>query len=133
MNYYRRRDQGASKTFASPCHPKTQKYNIDKLLPHIAEEYNYRITNHLLIKKIICPRRDKIIMNSLEHVSQHRKNNSSLGEKNYSRGRTAPGKHRSLHCKTTTHTTKAIVNEEQVKVVPRKLKNFRKIIPNNKL
>lgn len=36
-----------------------------KLLPHIAEEYNYRITNHLLLKKIISPKRDKTIMHSI--------------------------------------------------------------------
>jgi hypothetical protein len=41
-----------------------------KLLPHIQEEYQYRITNHLLIKKIISPKRDKIIMNSLENIKR---------------------------------------------------------------
>jgi hypothetical protein len=42
-----------------------KRYEKGKILPHISEEYNYRITNHLLIKKIISPRRDKIIMGSL--------------------------------------------------------------------
>jgi hypothetical protein len=42
-----------------------RRYENIKLLPHIAEEYNFRITNHLLIKKIISPKRDKIIVQSL--------------------------------------------------------------------
>ena len=42
-----------------------KRYENNKLLPHIAEEYHFRITNHLLLKKIISPKRDKIIMQSL--------------------------------------------------------------------
>lgn len=33
-----------------------------KLLPHIVGEYEYRITNKLLVQKIMKPRRDRIIM-----------------------------------------------------------------------
>jgi hypothetical protein len=32
-----------------------------KLLPHIAEEYQYKITNQLLVQKIMNPKRDKLI------------------------------------------------------------------------
>lgn len=57
----------------SQQHPSPpRRYDPPKLLPHIIEEYQYRITNHLLIKKIISPKRDKIIMNSLENVRRHR-------------------------------------------------------------
>lgn len=63
------------------------------MLPHIAEEYHFRITNHLLLKKIISPKRDKVIMQSLSNVgkrlgSSHSNHsnmshgqNHSLGEK----------------------------------------------------
>lgn len=49
--------------------PKTSQYEIaqlQKLLPHITEEYQYRITNDLLRYKIANPRRDKIIMEALQ-------------------------------------------------------------------
>lgn len=48
--------------------PKTSHYaasRTKKLLPHIIEEYQYRITNELLSHKISHPRRDKIIAESL--------------------------------------------------------------------
>lgn len=40
-----------------------------KLLPHIIGEYEYRITNKLLVHKILNPRRDKLIMDSLMNAS----------------------------------------------------------------
>ena len=40
-----------------------------KLLPHIHEEYSFRITNRLLIYKIMHPKRDKNITDSLLHTS----------------------------------------------------------------
>ena len=40
-----------------------------KLLPHIIGEYEYRITNKLLVHKILNPRRDKLIMDSLLNAS----------------------------------------------------------------
>jgi len=49
--------------------PKTSQYEIaqlHKLLPHITEEYQYRITNDLLRYKIAKPRRDKIIMEAVQ-------------------------------------------------------------------
>jgi hypothetical protein len=39
------------------------------MLPHINEEYEFRITNKLLIQKIANPRRDRIIIDSLAHTS----------------------------------------------------------------
>lgn len=57
-----------------------KRYNNSKILPHITEEYNYRITNYLLIKKIISPKRDKTIMQSLEALS--RKYHSAHGKLN---------------------------------------------------
>ena len=53
-----------------------KKYENNKLLPHIAEEYHFRITNHLLLKKIISPKRDKIIMRSL--INLGKKGNRSV-------------------------------------------------------
>ena len=47
-----------------------KRYENNKLLPHIAEEYHFRITNHLLLKKIISPKRDKIIMQSLSNLGK---------------------------------------------------------------
>ena len=55
-----------------------KRYNNSKILPHITEEYNYRITNYLLIKKRINPKRDKTIMQSLEGLS--RKYHSAHGK-----------------------------------------------------
>lgn len=46
---------------------KTSQYQLtqeQKLLPHITEEYQFRITNELLDHKIKNPRRDKIIIQS---------------------------------------------------------------------
>lgn len=43
-------------------------YRKDKLFPHISDEYNFRINNRILISKIINPRRDKIIIDSLMHT-----------------------------------------------------------------
>jgi hypothetical protein len=53
------------------------------LLPHIAEEYHYRITNHLLLKKIISPKRDKIIVQSMEGMRKNYSghSNASSGDK----------------------------------------------------
>ena len=48
-----------------------------KILPHIAEEYNFRITNHLLVKKIMNPKRDKIIKNSLEKAKKFVRSSSN--------------------------------------------------------
>jgi hypothetical protein len=46
--------------------PQKKRHNHNKkILPHITEEYNYLITNYLLIKKIISPKRDKTILQSL--------------------------------------------------------------------
>lgn len=53
--------------------PKTSHYSSNKtkkLLPHIIEEYQYRITNELLSHKISHPRRDKLIA---ESFSSHEK------------------------------------------------------------
>lgn len=47
-----------------------KKYETSKLLPHITEEYHFRITNHLLLKKILSPKRDKLIVSSLENVNR---------------------------------------------------------------
>lgn len=58
---------------------QTKKYEGLKPLPHISEEYNYRTTNHLLIKKIISPRRDKVIMHSLEGVGKNSSGHSRSG------------------------------------------------------
>lgn len=40
-----------------------------KLLPHIIGEYEYRITNKILVHKILNPRRDKLIRDSLLNAS----------------------------------------------------------------
>ena len=56
-----------------------------KMLPHIVEEYQYRITNHLLIKKIISPKRDKIIVNSLQKVKRLHRSNTLARHKPTSR------------------------------------------------
>lgn len=56
-----------------------------KMLPHIVEEYQYRITNHLLIKKIISPKRDKIIVNSLQKVKRLHRSNTLAKHKTVSR------------------------------------------------
>ena len=46
-----------------------EDYKRARLYPHISDEYDYRINNRLLIAKIINPRRDKIIMDSLINAS----------------------------------------------------------------
>lgn len=38
------------------------------MFPHIADYYNFRINNRILLAKIINPRRDKTIMESLAHA-----------------------------------------------------------------
>lgn len=40
-------------------------YRCSRILPHITEQYQFRINNRLLIEKIINPRRDKTIIDSL--------------------------------------------------------------------
>lgn len=48
-------------------------YNMRKMLPHIAEEYDYQTTNRLLMEKISHPRRNKLILDSLRTCDgQHR-------------------------------------------------------------
>ncbi len=34
---------------------------VNKILPHITEEYQFKITNQLLLNKIMNPKRDKLI------------------------------------------------------------------------
>jgi len=60
------------RTAQNPARSKQQmkQYHHSKILPHIIEEYNYRITNYLLIKKIISPKRDKTIMQSLQSLTR---------------------------------------------------------------
>lgn len=56
--------------------PKTSHYaasRTKKLLPHIIEEYQYRITNELLSHKISHPRRDKLIAESFSSHSRAKK------------------------------------------------------------
>lgn len=56
--------------------PKTSHYaasKTKKLLPHIIEEYQYRITNELLSHKISHPRRDKIIAESFSSHDKGKK------------------------------------------------------------
>lgn len=74
----------------SDDHPARKKqhlkrYQNSKILPHIIEEYNYRITNYLLIKKIISPKRDKTIMQSLQ--SLNRKYHSAHGNHSHTAAR----------------------------------------------
>ena len=38
-----------------------QPKSVNKILPHITEEYQYKITNQLLLHKIMNPKRDKLI------------------------------------------------------------------------
>lgn len=45
------------------------EYKNTKALPHINEEYQFRITNKNLVQKLINPRRDKTIINSLANTS----------------------------------------------------------------
>lgn len=55
--------------------PQTSQYQIaqlQKLLPHITEEYQYRITNELLQHKIANPRRDKIIVEAVQSAGHSR-------------------------------------------------------------
>jgi hypothetical protein len=57
-----------------------------KPLPHISEEYQYKITNQLLLFKIMNPKRDKLIVESFHRSCSrpetnkkgHLKRNSSL-------------------------------------------------------
>jgi hypothetical protein len=42
------------------------------LLPHIIEEYQYRITNELLDEKISHPKRDKLIAGSFSKQANKR-------------------------------------------------------------
>jgi len=58
-NFCRRSEQGKS----------LQDYNQHRHFSHIVDEYDFRINNKLLVQKIINPRRDKVIMESLTHVS----------------------------------------------------------------
>lgn len=53
---------------ASPCPPSARPPRRTRLLPHIHEEYDFRITNRLLIEKITNPRRDRTIVDSLSHT-----------------------------------------------------------------
>lgn len=56
--------------------PKTSHYSASKtkkLLPHIIEEYQYRITNELLSHKISHPRRDKLIAESFSNHDKGKK------------------------------------------------------------
>lgn len=57
--------------------PKTSHYCLSKtkkLLPHIIEEYQYRITNELLDEKISHPKRDKLITGSFSKQNRHELN-----------------------------------------------------------
>lgn len=92
FQFYPRRTNNSSH---SKSRPHKQKHSSIKILPHIAEEYNYRITNHLLIKKIISPRRDKIIVQSLSHV--FRRNNSNHSQHLSREKQRTAQKNRSLH------------------------------------
>ena len=57
--------------------PKTSHYCLSKtkkLLPHIIEEYQYRITNELLDEKISHPKRDKLITGSFSKQNRQELN-----------------------------------------------------------
>jgi hypothetical protein len=45
-----------------------EDYRRQRAFPHIADYYNFRINNRILVSKIINPRRDKTIMESLLHA-----------------------------------------------------------------
>lgn len=71
------------------------EYRHSKLLPHINQQYEFRITNRLLLQKIINPRRDRTIVESLSRTTAQlciRKKktqaiqnaNLSIGRKQYS-------------------------------------------------
>jgi hypothetical protein len=55
---------------ASTCPPGVRPPRRTRLLPHIHEEYDFRITNRLLIEKITNPRRDRTIVDSLSHTNK---------------------------------------------------------------
>lgn len=65
--------------------PQQRRIERPKMLPHIVEEYQYRITNHLLLKKIISPKRDKIIISSLQKVKRLHRANTHAKHKTLSR------------------------------------------------
>jgi hypothetical protein len=44
------------------------EYKLAKVLPHIKEEFHYRVENRLMVEKIIHPRRDKTIVESLANT-----------------------------------------------------------------
>jgi hypothetical protein len=44
------------------------EYRLAKVLPHIKEEFYYRVENRIMVEKIINPRRDKTILDSLAHT-----------------------------------------------------------------
>jgi hypothetical protein len=46
-----------------------EEYRQPRVLPHIKEEFHYRVENRLLVDKIINPRRDKVIMESLANTA----------------------------------------------------------------
>lgn len=62
---------------SAPCnfyHPSEQGKSLDdykhnRLYSHIIDEYDFKINNKLMVQKIINPRRDKTIMDSLIHAS----------------------------------------------------------------
>lgn len=45
------------------------EYRMVKVLPHIKEEFYYRVENKLMVQKITNPRRDKIIVDSLANTA----------------------------------------------------------------
>lgn len=111
---------------------QTKKYEGLRPLPHISEEYNYRITNHLLIKKIISPRRDKVILHSLEGVSKQSSGHSRSGTRE--RWRTSH-KNRShyvtKHSRSTTKLIRDETEEPKINIIRRRAKNVGKVIQNN--
>jgi hypothetical protein len=45
------------------------EYLMAKVLPHIKEEFHFRVENRLMVEKIVHPRRDKTIVESLAHTA----------------------------------------------------------------
>lgn len=49
------------------------EYRLVKVLPHIKEEFYYRVENKLMVQKIINPRRDKTIVESLVNTTTYKR------------------------------------------------------------
>lgn len=49
------------------------EYRLVKVLPHIKEEFYYRVENKLMVQKITNPRRDKSIVDSLANTTTYKR------------------------------------------------------------